>query len=114
MKIIPVATWVGPPAGCIAARTDGVTWTVYEAGDTPPTLVVSASRALSTSDFLGRFTDPELTGVATSVDEKVRLMLLKISTKKEIDLESPNIINGLKYLVSKGLLTELRRLEIML
>ena len=113
MKTIPVSLWHGPPPGCIAASTDGVNWTVYESGDTPPQPAASTSRILSTPDFRVRFTDTELGGMAMSGDANVRVMLLKISTTNEIDLESLSIVNGLKYLVSKGLLTEARRLEIM-
>jgi len=81
---------------------------------TPP--MITAPHIIDTKTFRDRFTDDELAAVlnlAYSGDASVRLLLLKIQTTGEIDLQSDAVINGMAYLVSKGVITAARKAEIL-
>ena len=79
-------------------------WVVYTGADIP-----APSRVLSIQVFRNRFTDPELAGIVASANASVRVLLLKLTTRLEVDLNDPQVIGGMALLVSQGLLTAARR-----
>lgn len=92
------------------AQDDG-SWLVYEHGDTLPTPTTPGPepRTISVQDFRSRFTDAELAGIVSSADVAVKVLLVKLQTRDEVDLADPQIAAGLDLLVSKGLLSAPRR-----
>ena len=65
-----------------------------------------AGRYISSTDFHDRFSGGELAAIVSSADVGVKLLLLRLQTwSSQVDLESPEIVNGLAYLVSQGILT---------
>lgn len=78
-------------------------------GDDIPQDASPAERTLSVQDFRSRFTDAELAGVVSSADVAVKVLLVKLQTRADVDLADPQIAAGLDLLVSKGLLTAARR-----
>lgn len=96
-----------------SAQADGL-WTLYYEGDELPSLgATHEARQLPILDFRARFTDAELAGIVASADASVKVLLLKLTTRVEVDLDDPQVIGGLGLLVSKGLLTAQRRDEIL-
>jgi hypothetical protein len=92
------------------AQADG-TWLVYEPGDTLPAAPPAGPepRTISVQEFRGRFTDAELAGIVSSADVSVKVLLVKLQTRIDVDLNDPQIAAGLDLLVSKSLLTAPRR-----
>ncbi len=94
---------------------------VYEQGDIlPPELVPPPAiekRLINDFEFRGRFTDSEADAIldlAYSGDKPARKMLLKLSTSNAgVDLDSPDVVNGIAYLTAKGILTKKRGSEIL-
>lgn len=86
-------------------------WRVYEPGDTLPDPPPAGPepRVISVQDFRSRFADPELAGIVSSTDVSVKVLLVKLQTRADVDLDDPQVIGGLDLLASKGLLTAPRR-----
>lgn len=74
-------------------------------------------RILSVKEFRDRFTEDEIEAIldlAYSGDVLARKILLKLQTVGEvIDLTTPSVIAGMNYWVSKGILTEERKNQIL-
>lgn len=70
------------------------------------------ARFMTVQELRSRFTDAELASVVVSNDVAVKLMLLKLQTCYRLELDDPQISEGLDVLVSKGLLTAARRADI--
>lgn len=85
---------------------------VYTEGDIPVNY-----RILSVKEFRDRFTEDEIEAIldlAYSGDVLARKILLKLQTVGEvIDLTTPSVIAGVNYWVSKGILTEERKNQIL-
>ncbi len=67
-----------------------------------------ATRYISTMDFVKRYTLAEQEAIVTAAktDVQVQLLLLTLQTwTAPIDLDSPEVANGLAYLTSAGILT---------
>jgi len=77
------------------------------------------TRRIPASDFRDRFTPAELAGVSMLAysgdgDVVAQLLLLKVATNRDgIDLDSPETIGGVDYLISKGKLAATRKVEIL-
>lgn len=82
----------------------GVQSEVYDPEPTP--------RAISKYAFRMRFTFAEKEGIDTSTDSGVIVFRNDFNAAEEIDLDSQELIDGLAYLVSVGLLTSGRPAEI--
>lgn len=74
-------------------------------------------RLLSQAQFRARFTEDELTAFSALVyggDALAQNLLLKITTASDgIDLDSADVSLGLDYMVARGVLTPIRRDEIV-
>ena len=81
------------------------------------TIIVGAGvRKLSPLAYLRRFTISEEGAIRTAAknDETLGVILARTDRATYIDLDDPDTVGGLDYIVSKGgLLTELRKLEIL-
>lgn len=64
-------------------------------------------------EFRDLFTTEELLGFISSTDSMVKLLLLKVQTSTTIDMGSSDVISGINYLNSIGLLTTARKDEIL-
>lgn len=98
-------------------HADG-TVTLYYEGDTFPSMPTApepATRYISAAEYRARFTDAELAAIVSSTDAGVKLLILKVSTppSEGIDLSNPAVIQGLNYLVSKGILAAERPAQIL-
>lgn len=84
----------------IAAQAIADTWVFSDA---------HPERRIESWQFRDRFTEVELDGIlgmAYSGDAIARRLLLKVQTATGgIDLDSPEVIGGLDYLVTQGVLT---------
>ena len=91
---------------------NGTELLVYTGEDIPITYKI-----LSVKDFRDRFTEDEIEAIldlAYSGDVLARKILLKLQTVGEvIDLTTPSVIAGMNYWVSKGILTEERKNQIL-
>lgn len=109
MRFVESLVDVPPDALRADVQSDG-RWKVYESGDDLPAVpALPEPRTLSVQDFRSRFTDAELAGVVSSADVAVKVLLVKLQTRADVDLADPQIAAGLDLLVSKGLLTAARR-----
>jgi len=73
-----------------------------------------APRQITPKEFRDLFTAAELAAIITSADTGVQVLLYKIATTgATVDKDSLDVQNGLMYLQTKNLLTELRRLAIL-
>lgn len=73
-------------------------------------------QAIPVDQFRDRFTPEEMDAVlalAYDGDAMARRLLLKVQTSREIDLDSPETIGGLDYLIAKGVLADARKEEIL-
>lgn len=72
-------------------------------------------RDLTTLEFLDRFTDAELAGIhrAGQSDDAVAVWIAKAQAARTIPLDLQRTRDGMKMLVDKGLLTSIRRDEIL-
>jgi len=64
-------------------------------------------------EFLQRFTLEEQTAIEASTDIGVKLFLRKLSSVSVVIPDFQDTIDGMNYLVSKGLITEARKAEIL-
>lgn len=73
------------------------------------------SRKITTLAFVRRFNIAEHAAImaATGVDPVVRAIYERVVLAKFIDLEDPDVEQGLEYYVSKNLITEERLIEIL-
>lgn len=93
--------------------TDDVA-TVYTGDDIPET---QTTRLIEISKFRERFTDAEkdaILDLAYNGDAIARRILLKLQTTAlEIDVDHPDVIASMSYLVSVGAITDNRKDEIL-
>jgi hypothetical protein len=92
---------------------------LYEPGDELPAHLVlppaPSTRTITPGEFRDRFTPAEQTAFAALAfggDTNAQVMLLKLSTSLEVNLDSPTVAAGLDYLVSKGVISAARKAEI--
>lgn len=76
------------------------------AAPTPP-------QPLLTGFWIMRFTPQEFQGIAASTDPVVQQFMYALNHTTQIDLTTPNVINGVNYLASTNLLTSARVAAIM-
>lgn len=62
-------------------------------------------KSWQTADFLARFTDAEMAAVVASEDVHVRVMRFKFDAHPTVESDNAELIAGLNYLVSIGILT---------
>lgn len=93
---------------------------VYYPGDADPYAAPSIAmrRIITASDFRARFTDAEMAAIITLAysgagDVNSALLLLKLQTSNDIDLDSGAVAHGLAYLTAKGALPAGRAAEIL-
>lgn len=106
-------------AGQYRVYASGSGWDCYEAGDElpPEPAPEPAPRMLTVHEFRTRFSDAELAAIALRAyggagDALAAVLLLKLQTRTEIDLDDPALIDGLNYLVSVNVLTANRATEL--
>lgn len=94
-------------------QSAGIGWQyaggVFTAPEAPP----AEPPTLSVKQFRDLFTGDELAAIAASDIAGVRLLLLKLTTRSDVPMGHPDVIGGLAYLVSVGLLTEERKASIL-
>lgn len=110
VKLPQEVTDADRPFVCSRGNADGSVILYYDGDDIPqiPEVQPPATPAVTIQDFRQRFTDAELLSVLSSTDAQVRLLLLKLQTRQEIELTDPQVLQGMGYLVSLGLLTKER------
>lgn len=88
--------------------------------DYPPLIIAPppAPRLIPMADFRARFSDPEMAAILVLAysgagDVNAALLLLKLQTTPEIDLDNPTVAGGLAYLASKGCLAAERVGELL-
>ena len=76
---------------------------------------MAASPAISKLDFLKRLTFAERVAIETASesDAKIRVVKESLRLSEEIRLDDPEMVAGLELYVSKGLITEERKNEIL-
>ncbi len=94
------------------ATTVQVGW-LYANGvfSAPP--VVNQTTNLSFLQFVALFTETEQAAVVASSDAQVKLFLLMAAGASWIDLINPEVVNGVNYLASLGLITSARAAVIL-
>lgn len=93
---------------------DGNKATVYTGDDIP--LSDMSSRSISVQEFRDRFTKSEILAflTATTSDIDAKELDWKLSTRTDLlNLDSADVIQGMSYLVSIGVITEQRKAEIL-
>ena len=112
---------------CIGATGDKTTWTFSVLESATPEQVEAAQAVIDAADlsildepetytpyeFLQRFTLEEQTAIEASTDIGVKLFLRKLSSVSVVIPDFQDTIDGMNYLVSKGLITEARKAEIL-
>ena len=94
--------------------SDGLTVTMYQAGDQLPAeylLPGVEARIVAISDFWARWTDAEidlLTTLAYGGDVIARRALHRFNTMQQLNLVGPDVIAFMDYLVSKAVITAAR------
>lgn len=70
---------------------------------------------LDPSDFLERFTDPEILSIyqQKKTDDLLEIFLDLVKLRKQINLKGVTTSKGLDYLINKGIITEERKVEIL-
>lgn len=71
---------------------------------------------ISTIDFRNRFTESEQIAILDEAyvgDINCRLLIFKLQTTSEFDINSQTVIDGLNYLVSINIINESRKGEIL-
>lgn len=106
-----------------AARVDinGDSAVVYFEDDNQAVNIVenvSTARYISVREFSNRFTNIEMSsaiiaGYYDSKDVNVAMLLLKLQTASEINLNDAEVVNGLRYLESVNILSPGRIDEIL-
>ncbi|MDZ7655614.1 MAG: hypothetical protein U0997_06685 [Sulfurimicrobium sp.] len=88
--------------------------------DYPPVIYTPppAPRLIPTGDFRARFTGTEMAAILVLAysgagDVNAAMLLLKLQTTPEIDLDSPEVSGGLAYLASKGCIAA-ERVDVLL
>lgn len=97
------------------ARPDGQ-WDVFEAGDehllpAPPT--GNSARMVEVVEFRSRFTDSELAGIGTSPHPGVAVLLIKLLSRNLVDLDDPQVVQGLDLLIAQNLIAANRKAQIL-
>lgn len=90
----------------------GDTGIIYTGSDIPSQPV---ERKISVQEFRDRFTDAEMKAILLKgeTDTNVELLLFKLQTVYEIDLDMNTVVNGINYLVSIGSLSQNRVVDIL-
>ncbi len=118
MRTVSLPLPEGLDALAVVMRQDGSA-TVYEPGDALPADVLSAAapaRVIAVRDFRDRFTAAEqaaFAALAFGGNAQAQLLLLKLSTAVEVDLDSAEVAAGLDHLIGSGVLTTARKGEIL-
>jgi hypothetical protein len=68
---------------------------------------------IPTGTWILRFTPAEFQAIAASTDATVQQFMYALNHTTQIDLTDQSIVNGVSYLVSKGLLTQTRVAAVM-
>lgn len=90
--------------------TEGSCITVFTGDDVPPNYADTqqiANRYVTAEQFRDRFTSAELSAIlaAQQSDVQIAKFLYLVATATDpFSLDDPRVVNGLTYLVSKGLL----------
>lgn len=89
----------------VASDTAQLGWTYANGAFTPAVApVVYQTTGLSFLQFMALFTPTEQAAIVTSTDTQVRLFLLMATGDGQIDLTNPEVIGGVNYLASLGLI----------
>jgi len=82
-----------------------------------PEIVISTAStpAISKLEFLKRLTFAERVAIETAgeTDPEVRVVKQSLLAAEEIRIDDPEMIAGMELYVSKGLITEARRVEVL-
>lgn len=97
---------------------DGYEVTTYGSGHVvripvQPTPLPKFLTILTVLAFRNRFTFTEKVAIKQSTDPGVQVIQDDLSVAQDIDLENQNLIDGMAYMVSQGLLTQARCDEIL-
>ena len=67
--------------------------------------VVPNPRVITATEFMNKFTDAQIAEIASKAQTDVNLsvFLIKLSTTQSVNLDSPDTIAGLNYLLSLGI-----------
>lgn len=93
-------------------------WQEYQAwlgaGNTPnPMPPPKPNKQFTFLQFMALFTPTEQDAIITSTDMQVRLFLVMATGAGPIDLDNPEVMQGIQYLASLGLLTSDRAAAIL-
>lgn len=113
-------TEVEPPAPDTWPAGKRPNWTGHEWVflDWPPPIPLPAPRLIPVKDFRARFTDDEIAAILKlsyygAGDVNAAMLLFKLQTSDEIDLDSQAVADGITYLISRGLIAPERGAEII-
>jgi hypothetical protein len=81
----------------------------------PPAPVPEPVRVITPREFRQRFTDTEQAGIMAAAMQDVQVLdwRLRAAEARDIDLDHPETALGIDFLISKGLLAEGRKAEIL-
>lgn len=122
--VFTVSDWDGgsswsPPGGMLVVALDGgepcAPGATYAPGSTPRFILPPVVQVWTAYQFLNRFTDSELLAVRSrsQTDATTWRFLTFATAAQEIHSDDPVTVAGMDYLVSIGILTPARRVEIM-
>lgn len=76
---------------------------------------VPVPRYILTTDFLNRFSVAEREALYTgqSTDPRIQDFLYRIPLHERVDLDSPDVTDGIDYLISVGIIDPARKSEIL-
>ena len=98
------------------AQFDRWEWRIIDdmpAQPTPPIPAINYKTILTLQEFRSRFTFTEKIAIKQSTDAGVQVIQDDLMAAQDIDLENPDLIDGMNYLAVQGLLTSARVTEIM-
>ncbi|MDE3176679.1 MAG: hypothetical protein KGM15_11315 [Pseudomonadota bacterium] len=98
----------------VASDTAQIGWTyssgAFAATTAPPQYQITG---LTFLQFFGLFTNAERAAIVNASDTQTRLFVLMASGAGEVDLGNTEVINGVNYLASIGLITSARASTIL-
>lgn len=96
-----------------APAWDGVQWVITD--KTPAEIAAASRKTWTSSEFLALFTTAETLAFVTACQQTPELdvIRLKLTTTPTLESDSPNLQAGMSALVTAGILTEARKLEIL-
>lgn len=100
-------------AGPSVIVRNGDHFLVLTGADIPSAQAPAPTRELSVQEFRQRFTDAEQAAIVGSTDAAVKVLVFKISTRSSVDLDDPQVVQGLDLLVAKSLLAAPRKAQIL-